>query len=127
MNKREQEYAIERINYLANQKLEAIKDALPVLKPKRITYTKAVALIKQGKILINPKFRNKELYSNDDFDNVFDVTKYHEERYNFTPYDEDKFKKKAAPIYAEVTRIKDQIMLGDATEALKMIEEFAKM
>ncbi len=127
MKPREQAYAMERIEEIAEQKFRAIEKELPVLKPKRITYKRALVLIKQGKIKLKPNYPDRELYSNDDFDNVFDVTEYHEDTYNFSPYDKKAYEKKAEPIRKEVRRIKDQIMLGDATEALKLIEEFASM
>ncbi|KKL93455.1 hypothetical protein LCGC14_1874540 [marine sediment metagenome] len=126
MTKSEQQYAIDRIAGLCRQKCYAIEEAMPVTKAKKITYGQALSRIKAGKIRLIHRIKDRGLYRSDDFDDVFDVKDHHD--YNGSDgYDEKACSKKCAPIHAEALRIKDQIMLGDAVEALKMIEAFAKM
>jgi len=117
---------MERIQNIARRKVSAIQDAMPVTKAKKINYKRAVALIKQGKIVLKPRYPNRELYYADDFEDIFDVKGHHEYNGKDT-YNQALCDKKTAPIYNESRRIQDQIMLGDATEALKLIEKFAKM
>ncbi|MCQ9208611.1 MAG: hypothetical protein NG712_04450, partial [Omnitrophica bacterium] len=108
------------------QKCYAIEKAMPVIFAKKLTYDQALKLIRVGKIKMIPRMKDRTLYRSDDFDDVFDVTSLHD--YNGSDsYDTKAYNKKCAPIHAEALRIKDQIMLGDAAEALKMIEAFAKM
>lgn len=125
MKPAEQKYAMERIAGLAKEKLTAIRKSLTVVKAKKLTYGQALRLIKSGKIKLDyPK--SKELHRYDEFSDVFDL-KGHHDYHGSGGYDEALYSKKAAPVRKEVQRIKDQIMLGDATEALKLIEKFSAM
>ncbi|KKM86002.1 hypothetical protein LCGC14_1283340 [marine sediment metagenome] len=124
MKPAEQKYAMERVRDIGNHKINAIRRAMPLLKPKTLTYSQVLKLIKSGKVKL--KFRaGKILDSYDRFNDAFDVTGRHiygsqEE------YDQEVFNRKADPIRKEIRRIQDQIMLGDAEKALALIEAFAK-
>ena len=122
----EQKYAMGRITDLCDQKLSAIEESIPVIEAKKITYEQAVRKIKGGEIKLRPAKKNKVLHNYDDFGDIFDLTGHHDYRGSDT-YDKKAYQKRCAPIRAEAQRIKDQIMLGDAAKALKMIEAFAKM
>ncbi len=126
MTKSEQQYAIDRIAGLCRQKCYVIEKAMPVTRAKKITYGQALSRIKAGKIKLIHRMKDRGLGWRDDFSDIFDVKDHHD--YNGSDsYDEKACSKKCAPIHAEALRIKDQIMLGDSAEALKMIEAFAKM
>lgn len=126
MKPAEQKYAMSRIDDLCDQKLRMIEESMPVIKAKKITYEQAVRKIKKGEIKLCPAKKNRPLHNYDDFEDIFDLNGHHDYRSSDT-YDKKAYKKKEAPVLIEAQRIKDQIMLGDATEALKMIEAFAKM
>ena len=125
MKPAEQKYAMERVRLIGRGKINAIREAMPLLKPKALTYGQALRLIKTGKIKL--KFRTgKKLDSYDDFKDAFDVSDYHTYG-SQDEYDVEAFEKKVGPIRKEIRRIQDQIMLGDAEKALKLIEAFEKM
>lgn len=124
MRPKEQKYAMERVEEIALQKFSAIRDALPIIMAKRLTYEQALRLIRSGKIKLKIK-KDKKLYGYDDFSDVFDLKGHHDYQ-GEDSYDEKLYKKKTEPIRKERQRIKDQIMLGDTTKALRLIEDFAK-
>jgi len=126
MRHTEQKYARERVDNILCDKLAKIKGSLPIIKAKKMTYQEAVRLIISGDIKLKQKVRNKELRNYDDFSDIFDVGKHHDYR-GEDAFDPKLYDSKALPIKQEAQRIKDQIMLGDSIEALRMIEAFAKM
>ncbi len=126
MNHTQKKYAMERVQVIAIDKVEAIKKAMPIIPTKTLNYRKALRLIKTGavKLVANP---NKALDSYADFTDVFDFKDYHDFDYRGVRHDTKGLKEKTDVVWDECTRIKDQIMLGDAEEALKLIQAFEKM
>lgn len=126
MNHTQKKYAMERVDGIASAKIEAIEEAMPTTPHKILTYRKAEKLIKEGKVkmIASP---SKEIHCYRNFVDTFDFSKHHDYNRRTPNYDPKAFKKKADVVRKERTRIKDKIMLGDAEEALKMIEAFTKM
>ena len=123
MTTAEQQYAMDRVKGISQDKIGAIREVMPVTKPPILTYGEALKLIKAGKIKLRVK-PARTLHYSDDFRNVFSFDSRHDFNGRET-IDEKAFEKKAAPIRKERQRIQDQIMLGDAEKALKLIEAFA--
>jgi hypothetical protein len=122
MNQKQKEYAIERVTNIFSSKQQSI-EAKYTVESKPISGNEMIDLVLKGKC---PKRKNPDRprYNNSVYlRDVFDFSKF--EVVGGTDY--KKAGKEIAPIRAEFQRIKDQIMLGDAEEAVKLIEKFAKM
>ncbi len=129
MNQPQKKYAIERVEYILKCKTATIKAAMPRKPvPRRVTYRQAVKLIKDGKVKLDKSIAvNEEMYHYKNIADMFDFSAYRTTASCSEEYDVDAFNKKTIPFYKECQRIKDQIMLGDSEEALRLIEAFEKM
>ncbi len=134
MLKREQlQYAVERLDGLHAQKIAAIR-AASVKHGNSMSVEEVLALFKAGKLKIaNPKLR------------VGVVDKERSNRYRYSEYpkinevfnlsglitddtvDSETVTKKINTLAKEYEKVKDQLILGDAQEALKLLEQFAKL
>jgi hypothetical protein len=120
MNQTQKKYALERIDILKDQKIKKLRQKY-TRKGKRLTDKERYLLIKDGKVQTrSEKEFDKFTYQQDRVNNVFVFSKYEwDSSINHKEYDPLESK-----IIKEARRIKDQIMLGDAEEALKMIQGF---
>lgn len=126
MNHTQKKYAMARVDEIAHSKVRAIEKTMPTIPLKTLNYRKALKLIKDGKVKMVAD-ANKVIDTYADFTDVFDFSPYHSFSRRGDQYDTKAFGKKVEVVRTECVRIKDQIMLGDAEEALKMILAFEKI
>ena len=128
MNQTQKKYAIERVEFILRCKVATIKEAMPKKAvPKRLTYRQAVKHIMGGKVKLDKGIiPSEEMYHYKNIGDMFDFSAYRTTNSYDEHYDVDAFNRKTTPLWKECQRIKDQVMLGDSDEALKLIEEFAK-
>jgi hypothetical protein len=121
MNQTQKKYAIERINTILHRKLADVKQRF-ITKGKKLTYEERLQLIRSKKVWLKTEkaLIGKRSYDLNDIDDVFDFSKY---EYAST-LDQNGYDKIADKIEKKATLIKDHIMIGSASEALKMIEDF---
>jgi hypothetical protein len=118
MNKTQLEYAVKRLDSVHSDKWRAIKEQHAKAQ-QPFDGNALVKAIKSGKVTINTKYAKRVLGYCDIsecFDGIPDKEK---------PTENEAFKKAVAPLEAEHSRIRDQLYLGDAKEALALIEAFA--
>jgi len=118
MNQSQRNHAIHRINELRHQKFT---EATKVVKPQVLSYSERVDLIRKGKVSLKPQAElNKYKWASSlsEVKAVYDFSDYEwEGEQHLDPKREDVINKKAEEAI-------DQIMLGDAKEAMTLIKEF---
>lgn len=114
MNTQQRKYAIERINTLITQKEEAIK-AKHRTPGIRLSMDEMREALRTGAFDVteNDFCRGSDLYR---------VVKFHGEVDG--SYDEKSANAEIKAVKTEAAKIKDQLMLGDAKQALEAIEKF---
>ena len=114
MNSQQRKYAIDRINALIYQKEEAIKVRYTT-PASPLTCEQMRAALCEGRFTVTDAvfYRNSDLYR---------VVNFLE--YVAQGYDEKSANDEIATMKAEAAKIKDQLMLGDAKQALEAIEKF---
>jgi len=120
MNQTQKKYAMNRVDEIVRSKRIKLEDKHRVLEV-RLTGTEKIQKVLTGKV---PKRKTPCCNHNMPYlIDVFDFSKWE------TNSDRGQAKVAEAmkPVIKEATMIKDQIMLGDEAEALKMIEKFQKM
>ena len=116
MNQEQRKYAIERVNGIRERKFgDALKRYTK--EGKVLSDVEKVELVRSHKVSLKG-----EAYAYTDIKYAFDFSKF--ERDSKT--DAVALDKAKAQIIAAANRIKDKIMLGDAEEALALIEAFDK-
>lgn len=84
--------------------------------------------LRKGKVTLAVE-RDRQIGSWTYIHNVFDLSKYSDRINGHEPngkFDNKKYNDGEAKLNAEYGRVKDELILGDAKEALKLIEAFAK-
>jgi len=120
MNQTQKKYALERIDILTIQKLKKLRTKY-TRQSKSLTNKERYNLIKAGKVpMRSEKEFDKFNYQKDRVNNVFVFSKYEWD----TTLNTKEYNPRKEKILNESQKIKDQIMLGDAEKALKMIQEF---
>ena len=121
MNHAQKKYAMERVDNIKKVKLAAIKlsCAIPY---KTLTIKDGVKLILAKKVKVRSDCNTQKSVDRLNLANIFDFSQYHQPYAH--QYDEKSYNKLAKPVIAKAQAIKDEFMLGDAKEALKMIEDF---
>ena len=108
------DHAKSRINAKARAKKEALKKKLT--KGKDLTYESKLPLLKQGKVKLNKGLKGIGRY-----DSVIDT-------FDFSPFeptfDSKEFNKQSSIIGKDVTKLIDELILGDTEQALRLIEKF---
>lgn len=132
MTKHQREYAIERVNDLKRDAVYRIEQKHPdAPKVKSMSHDEQVRLVRERKVKMFPPAMSHRSYGTLDLDDVFDFESIKAVATKKAEAEEDRIqkaiRKETGPVYDEATRIIDQIMLGDAAEALALIEGFAKM
>lgn len=114
MNTQQRKYAIERINTLISQKEEAIK-AKHTIPAVQLNMDGMREALRRGAFDVTDGdfYRGSDLYR---------VISFHDD----VPgtWDEKAAKAEIAVMKIEAAKIKDQLMLGDAKQALEAIEKF---
>ena len=115
MNKTQLQYAVNRLRGAANAKVSELKTA----KPAKVFDVEAlVAGIKNGKIKPKQRTIGQEVLHYTDVGNIFVLPETEEDK------PDPAFEKAKVALWAEVTRIEDQLYLGDVKVALALIEAF---
>ena len=120
MNQSQRNHAIERIKNLRQKKIE---DATVVKEAKTLSSIERINLIRRGAVKLKPQSKINKMWSGNlgDIDRVFDFSKYAwNEQEIIDP-------KRLSLINKKTEEAIDQIMLGDAEEAIKIIKEFEAM
>jgi len=128
MTPTQRNYAVARINAIANDMIPAITKQFVKEETKSITIGELVKLILKGKIKPKQKNTHKSYggqYNRcarlDEAFEIVDPSSY----YRTSPVrDEVKMKAALIVVSAKATAIKDKLMLGDAATALKMVADF---
>lgn len=118
MNQKQREYAVSRVNGIEREKLNLLRRETTTPEVA-LSEENKVDLIRRGKVKLNPDKLSE--YSSHHVFNAFDFSA-HEKG---AVFDEKSFNKGAALINSEGQRVKDEIMLGDAETAKKLVQEFA--
>lgn len=132
MTKQQRDYAIGRVKGLRNDAIRHIEEKHPeVPKVESMSNDEQVRLIRAGKVKIFPPAKSQRHYGELNLKEVFDfglAKDAAKKRQEVARSKAQKIiNKETGPIYVEAVNIIDKIMLGDAAEALKLIEGFAKM
>ena len=119
MNKTQLEYAVRRLDSSAQEKASVIRDKYTKKSPT-FDGDALVKAIKDGKLKLKEGRASKHIDHYDDLRDIFDLRQFIKEDVK----DATAIAKACEPLFAEVTRIRDQLFLGDAKEALALIEAF---
>lgn len=130
MNQQERKYLIERINQVANQKLEQARTLIVVTPEIRLSDLERFNALKNGDFTIKKSYRfsyggrthifaEQGVPADMHLRHVLAFKGERDESKDTTKYDAAVEK-----IQTEVTNIKDQVMLGDSKEAMKMLQAF---
>lgn len=118
MNKDQTNYALARVTKLLADKRVVLTEKLS--RPaKSISAIQRASLIRAGKVRMRASCTSIDSYT--DVVNAFDFSEYEWPK----AVDSKALAKALAPLEREAQRIKDTLMLGDASEALSAIEKFA--
>ena len=132
MTKHQRDYAIGRVKGLRDDAIDRIKEQHPAIPTTPdLENNDMVHLVRSGEAKIFPKSITHKIYGTLYLYEVFDFgpikaaskKAYETKRARI----QKALNKETSPIYVEAMKIIDKIMLGDAAEALKLIEGFAKM
>lgn len=125
MTPTQRNYAIGRVNDIVKTKEQAIRKGCLLQDARTLTYKELARLIVKG--VIKPKKENE----NDEYTggyaylkDVFDINAAPDHFRRNATYDEKACSKKMTAVRERALVIKDKLMLGDASEALKMVNEF---
>lgn len=115
MNLTQQNYAIQRIKDIAQQK----RCSIPVPEKVYLTFDQKYDQIKNGVA----KIKSRKGSDRFDIESIFEFQNPAEDKYKIALQQRDE---RVKLINKECDRICDQIRLGDSKEALKLIESFMK-
>jgi len=113
MNKAQKDYAVSRVEEHAANMIKRLKDECTVGEP--LTSQRRAELLRTGKVKMRRTV--KEISNYTDVVNAFD----------FKPFEQKvhpSFARRKARIETTMRRTIDEIMLGDAEQALKLVRSF---
>ena len=131
MNQKQKEYALKRVKQIAKDKIEKktkhLKYKIGCYGINSLPAEEMFKLIKEGTVKLRKSFK-KDNYGQITIDCFFDFRK-HSKKYKDDQQKEiDREKAEYQEIFKKIKNqsieIQDLIMLGDAEEALNLIEEF---
>lgn len=114
MNKYQTDYAVRRVDEIAEEKRRKAGQGISEFK---LDLKRKAALIDAGEVKLRSGAKNSAWI---DWPDAFDFSKFDESKQQ-----EKKRDAAVARINARASAIKDQLMLGDAEAALTLIEAFA--
>jgi hypothetical protein len=129
MTPTQRNYAVKRINDITNQMRQAISKKFVTLDVKAITIGELVKLILKGKI--KPKKENAHCLFGSSYQQchtlaeAFEIVDPSDYLRRYPVRNEEKMSAAIAKVEEKATRLKDKLMLSDAAEALKQVEDFA--
>lgn len=119
MNASQRKYAIERADAIASRKVREVTDKYTT--PEK-SESELLDAFRKGRVPIcsAPKVRRNSGWSTayTYLSDVFDLSSFSSKR------DDKTIEKEVKKIEGAVSRIRDQIMLGDAVEALNLLRDF---
>ena len=118
MNTSEKKYAISRIDGIVCDKQQEI-DRKTETEAVRLTYEDKMGLVRQGAVKLR---KNITYYGQPTFNDMFDFAKHETPR----KVNSAERAKLTASLLAKAHTVRDEVMLGDSKEALKLIAEFEK-
>lgn len=110
-------YACRRIDKLAEEAVLKAGELYLIKKERKLTVEEMKELVANESV----PFRTCAI-SKYNLREVFDFSRYENENI----YDEEKLKRFRDSVYSKATALKDNLALGTAQDALKVIEEFDK-
>lgn len=115
-------YAMSRIDEIWREKSSIITDECTT-PAKIVTAEDFIRLVKEGKVTVKPDWDGDDNVANSylRLESLFDLSKFQRP----AKVDTKRQKDRQGKLHNEVVRIKDQLMLGDLTAALAMIEKLA--
>lgn len=116
MNQKQREYAMARVSAVRARKVEEIK-ARHTIPAVKLSLARKAELVVSGGVPAIPH-KLKSYYT--DWPDAFDFSAYERDEV----YDKDSAAPLIAKVNAEADRIHDNIMLGDAEEALSALRAF---
>ena len=121
MNQQQRKYAMQRVTDIKDEKISALQTRY-TKKGKSLTWAERIRLIRKGLVKLKANQSINELFwhNQGEIEHVFDFSKY---EYTDT-LDEKLFTLGQDRILKKFTKIIDEIMLGDAKEAMKLIRDF---
>ena len=125
MTPTQRNYAIARVEDIVKTKEKAVRKGCLLQDARTLTYKELARLIVKG--VIKPKKENE----NDEYTggyaylkDVFDIYAATDHFRRNATYDEKACEKQMAAVRERAVAIKDRLMLGDASEVLKMGNDF---
>jgi hypothetical protein len=125
MNQVQRKHIIFRIKEIANKKCNEIQEKMPRVKDNPLTFGIFTKLLKAKKIQLADSYKNTSVNHAGILDAFICAREYHHPVPRGEPvYDKKEYDKLIAPINKREVEIIDEIMLGDAEEALKLLRDF---
>ena len=118
MNASEKKYAITRLTNIRDKKLQAIT-ARHTTPGFTLTSSQRAVALKKGEFKVNPDMKHVESYTN-----VRTVIIFNDEKAK--KVNNAAIAKETKAIRTAYNRVCDQVMLGDGSKALALIEKFEK-
>lgn len=119
MNQQKQKYALERVQGIYAQKVEEIENKYTT-PDVTLTKEERCKLLKSGTIKVKKGITRIDTWS--DVMDVFDFSKHESEGER----DNKKIDTEVTKLRIEYNKVRDEIVLGDEEEALKLIQAFDK-
>ena len=124
MNIQEKRYVLKRIEEIEQTLMRSVMKKYPSKASKRLHEREKLEIIASGKVIsYTPKQmrRNSGDYNFPGLSKIFDFSEY-----EWDAKSNEKYNIVMSLLNDEKTRISDEIMLGDAEEAMKALKEFAE-
>lgn len=111
-------YAVTRLDEITRDKTAALEEKFST-PAKILTVADLVKGIKNGSVKPRTEYLTNDVHRHSYVSSVFDLSGLEPK------FDGKGYAKAVKPLQDEYTKIKDKLVLGDASEALKLIEAFA--
>lgn len=119
MNVQQQKYALERVSSINKRLMSELrnKHTTPAIK---VSGKEQLKLIKQGKVKFNKSITEVGYYTK--VEQLYDFSKFKSPE----KLDEKKYKPESDKLRVKYDQVRDEIVLGDEEQALKLIQAFSK-
>ena len=117
MNHKQREYALTRVNQILANRLGALATRFKA-EVKLLTDRERADLLRKGKVKLKASVEQVTTWT--DVVDAFDFSPF-EQREKTTP----EYAPAAKALEDEAQKVRDQIMLGDAEEAMRLLESFS--
>lgn len=115
MNAAQRKYALERVTQIEGARVAALRDRMTT-PAKSISKEERVRLVVSGKVKVRKDLTQWPYHTDD----AFDFSQYSWDKKVSPDFDDE-----AAKIKERASSVRDMIMLGDAAEALRLLNDFA--